>query len=953
MFFGFFSDIDFDFESKDYKTMFKQGRIPVILLLILLSPEVYSQGKLVMDESVYSTWNRITNKAISNNGDWVAYNLSPDNGDKTLKIYNTRNKSTKTFPLASKAQFTKDSKYAIFKIHVAKDTIKSLKREKVKKKDMPKDTLCIYNLETQELEKLIDTKSFKLPEEWNGVLAYQLEFKKPEKDTSENPVPIQDIRPEDDENGHKLIIRNLETTNEDTIPYVTEYILAKDEPKILFCSTGLDTVEKASIYLYDYRIGEIKTIVDEPGKYSNLTLNNDGSKLAVVANYDTTGMQHPPFELYYWEANAVSLVAGRAKDFVADGWDVNEDGDFYFSEDGTKLFFGLKPNERLQDTSLLEEEIVNVELWNYQDGKLYTQQEVQSKRLLNKDYLHVFHTDSKKVIPLATQAVPEVRMDEDDNAIHVVGYDETPYEKNITWLGYAAEDVYDINVNTGEKKRIATALEASARVTPGGKYFYWWNRPDTAWFVYNTGLENTRRITDNTQVNYFNELHDSPSLPRSYGIAGWTQDEQSVLIYDRYDIWEFDLSGEAAAKNLTNGRSDQIRYRYNRLDDDEKYVKENRILLTVFDEKDKSSGLAYLDRNSGQITIIDKGAYSQGRVMKAKNSNDIIYSKESFEMYPDILHNNISFDNEQRVSIANPQQKDYRWGTSEIFTWTNSEGKEVEGLLIKPEGFDPKKKYPLMVNFYEKSSHTLHRHRSPYAHRSTINYAFYANNGYVIFNPDVHYTDGYPGNSCYVNVISGIETLLKEGFIDADKIGMQGHSWGGYQAAYLLTKTNIFACAEAGAPVVNMVSAYGGIRWGSGMSRMFQYEKTQSRLGATLWERPDLYLENSPIFDTDKVETPVLIMHNDNDGAVPWYQGIEYFVALRRLNKPAWMLNYNDEPHWPLKWQNRLDFNIRMKQFFDHYLKDAPMPIWMKESIPAYEKGINLGYELEDESHKK
>ena len=298
------------------------------------------------------------------------------------------------------------------------------------------------------------------------------------------------------------------------------------------------------------------------------------------------------------------------------------------------------------------------------------------------------------------------------------------------------------------------------------------------------------------------------------------------------------------------------------------------------------------------------------------------------------------------ISDANPQQKDYRWGTAELYQWTSLTGEQLSGTLVKPEGFDPAKKYPMIVNFYERSSNRLYRHRAPYPHRSTINYSFYANKGYLIFNPDVPYRIGYPGESAYNAVVSGVTALINEGFVDDKNIGVQGHSWGGYQIAHLITRTNIFKCAESGAPVVNMFSAYGGIRWGSGRSRMFQYEKTQSRIGGTIWEYPLRYLENSPIFFLDKVETPVLILHNDKDGAVPWYQGIEFFVALRRLGKPAWMLNYNDEPHWPVKRQNRIDFNIRMQQFFDHYLQGAAEPLWMKKGIPAIEREVNKGYEL-------
>jgi dipeptidyl aminopeptidase/acylaminoacyl peptidase len=266
-------------------------------------------------------------------------------------------------------------------------------------------------------------------------------------------------------------------------------------------------------------------------------------------------------------------------------------------------------------------------------------------------------------------------------------------------------------------------------------------------------------------------------------------------------------------------------------------------------------------------------------------------------------------------------------------------------MLVKPDGFQPGKQYPMIVNFYERSSNTLHAHRAPDWGRSQINYTYYASRGYLVFNPDIPYREGYPGESAFNAIIPGVTSLIDKGFVDKANIALQGHSWGGYQIAYLLTKTDMFKCAESGAPVVNMISAYGGIRWESGLSRMFQYEKTQSRIGAPLWDKPLRYIENSPIFFADKINTPVLILHNDADGAVPWYQGIEFYMAMRRLDKPAWMLNYNGEPHWPVKLQNRKDFQLRMEQFFDHYLQGAPLPKWMRDGVPALEKGIRQGYE--------
>jgi dipeptidyl aminopeptidase/acylaminoacyl peptidase len=298
----------------------------------------------------------------------------------------------------------------------------------------------------------------------------------------------------------------------------------------------------------------------------------------------------------------------------------------------------------------------------------------------------------------------------------------------------------------------------------------------------------------------------------------------------------------------------------------------------------------------------------------------------------------LSFKKQVQISNVAPQQKDFLWGTAELVSWTSLDGLKLEGTLHKPENFDPTKKYPMIVNFYEKSSQGLLNYRMPEMGRSTIDYHYYTSNGYLVFNPDIYYKEGYPGEDAFNCVMPGVTMLIETGFVDEEHIGAQGHSWGGYQVAYLATRTNLFAAIESGAPVVNMFSAYGGIRWTSGLNRSFQYEHTQSRIGKSIWESPLRYIENSPIFTLDKIQTPILIMHNDDDGAVPWYQGIEFFVGLRRLQKPAWLLNYNEADHWPTKLRDREDFQIRMAQFFDHFLKEKPMPEWMEKGVPAVEK---------------
>jgi len=268
----------------------------------------------------------------------------------------------------------------------------------------------------------------------------------------------------------------------------------------------------------------------------------------------------------------------------------------------------------------------------------------------------------------------------------------------------------------------------------------------------------------------------------------------------------------------------------------------------------------------------------------------------------------------------------------------------ASGVLYLPENFDPNKKYPLLLYFYETHTNTLHSYIPPAPTGSRLNISFYVSRGYVVLSPDIHYTIGYPAKSCYDYVVSAAKQLSNESWIDARNIGIQGQSWGGIQVAQLITMTNLFKAAWAGAPVANMTSAYGGIRWESGLNRQFQYEMTQSRIGATLWQRQDLYLKNSPLFGVPKISTPLVIMANDADGAVPWYQGIELYTGLRRLGKPCWMLNYNDDDHNLTRLPNKMDLSIRMRQFFDYYLNQGTLPAWMSEGIEAREKGKKQKY---------
>ncbi|MEQ9402249.1 MAG: prolyl oligopeptidase family serine peptidase [Cyclobacteriaceae bacterium] len=914
--------------------------ISLILLIPLLAT---SQSKKTLDHSAYNIWKNTSKELISNDGKYVAYSLEPNGfGNEEVMLHSADGNLIVSHKRSSSPYFSNNSEFLIFKVSPDYAELRDLKRKKTKEKDLPKDSLAIYQIEGGGLSKIAGLKSFKVPEKWDDYLIYLYE---PPVDTSAKKQKKRDKK-----NGYDLVVKNLDDGSEYVFSYVLDYEIAEEGAGIALSTSGNDSTILPGIYTFDFDNKSFDPVFRAKGEYYQLSWDKKGNQLSFVSDTDTTKALLRDYNLHYWKSEwDSSKTIARNKDF--ESLNINHQFNNYFSESGGRLMFQTKEFPVMQDTTLLEDEIVKVEVWNYNDQRLYTQQEAQKKDDEKFGYVSYYDTGSDRLVQLGGRGLSRVMVSNEGDGNTALGLDDYNYRKQITWEGYSLNDIYRVDLATAQREKIASAIRGNISFSPQGKYAYWYNNNDSAWFAYSFASRAIRQLTTNDQVPFYNEVHDSPSNPGSYGVMSWTEDDERVLIYDRYDIWEIDPEMNVSAKRITpDGRREQLTYRYIRLDRDERFIKRNQnLLLTGFYEKDKREAVFSFTYGKNTPKKLISGDYQYGSFRKARDGKNLIFTQENFATFPDLLSTDLSFKSPKRITDINPQQKEYNWGTAELVYWNSLDGTRMEGMLIKPENFDPNKKYPLIVNFYEKSSNGLNNHRDPSPGRSTMNYSFYASRGYVIFNPNVNYRDGYPGESAYNCVIPGVTSLIEKGFIDKDNIGVQGHSWGGYQIAYLIAKTDIFKCAEAGAPVVNMTSAYGGIRWGSGMSRMFQYERAQSRIGGTLWDYPLRYLENSPLFVTDKVNTPVLILHNDEDTAVPWYQGIEYFVALRRLNKPTWLLNYQGEPHWPVKVQNRIDFNIRLAQYFDYYLKGAPMPKWMRDGVPAIEMGINQGYELVDD----
>jgi dienelactone hydrolase len=927
--------------------------------LVLFSPLFLLAQKKPLDHSVYDSWQSIGERMISNDGKWVVYTVCPQVGDTTLVIQSSDARYKKEIEHSKNAVITGDSRFAIFKIRPWYKDLREAWIKKKKAEEMPEDSLGIVELGKEMVWKTANVKSYKTPEKAAGWVAYQLEKEKNVAKENEHS------------GGSDLILRQTTTGKEKIFTNINEYYFNKTGRKLLLLTAknSKDSLSKIYVLLYDLRVGVMDTLSRGGNDYRNFTMTDDGSQIAYIAERDATPKALQKFyRLWYYKEgmdSAVMLVDKNSVGMML-GMSVSEYSHPDFSKSGKRLFFGTAAIEPPKDTSLIDIDLVKVDIWNYKDDYLQTVQTnpTRLRNDLQKNYLAVYDLQANSILQLGSEKIPQVIQTNEGDGDTFVGV--TDYGKRIEsqWLGDTRKDIYAIDVKTGNKKLVKENLHGFIYPSSTGNYIMWYDRPAKNYFVWDG--KTTRNITAKIKVPLWNEDYDNPDDPTPYGVMGWHEGDSAVYVYDKYDIWKIDPTGKKNPENYLNksaGRKDKIITRYVSTDPEQKTIRDAKgILVRRFNDINKKSCYnVFFPGNSTFCFGPGFADYSFGVAIKAKNKDILIYTKENFKESPDLYiesdtgagYDSPHYGNipvallDQKLSSLNPQQKDYNWGTAELFHWKTFKGKPATGIVYKPENFNPKKKYPMICYFYEELDNTLNTYIPPAPIRSAINISFFVSRGYIIFVPSIKYQVGHPGKSAYDYVVSGAKALIAKGFVDPKNIAIQGHSWGGYQVAYLVTATNMFKAAWAGAPVANMTSAYGGIRWESGVSRQFQYEKGQSRIGGTLWDKFNLYVENSPLFHLKNVTTPLVIMANDNDGAVPWYQGIELFTSMRRLGKKVWMFDYNGEGHGLTVRKDKLDYAIRMQQFFDWILKGDPPARWITDGVPAVKKGKDWGLEIE------
>ncbi|HWQ35482.1 MAG TPA: prolyl oligopeptidase family serine peptidase [Blastocatellia bacterium] len=983
------------FRSKRTMNPYLRQTVMIVCTLALVFPgfpaRTFAQqpavaAKRALTHQDYDAWRSIQGQQLSRDGKWLAYALVPQDGDGEIVV---RNLTTGTEwkhgrgwrppapppssddPAAMAAAFqamnrvtrpffTADSRFVAFTIEPDKAEVLKARKEKKKPEEMPKNALGLMDLSSGQVTRIEKVKSFQVPEDGAGFIAYLLEPKPEEKKPEEKadaPKQNDDAEADDDqqrggraaavsaprsrkkEYGSDLVLRNLTNGSERTFADALEYTFSKDAKSLVYAVSSRKEETNGLFAVTPGTDSAPAELLAGKGRYTKLTWDEDQKQLAFISDRDDAASKEPKHKLYYWnrsDAKATELVSTATLNFRS-GFVISDRATLSFSLDGSRLFFGIAPPpepEKEADAEAANDDKVSVDLWHWKDDYIQPMQKVRAEQMRNRSYRAVFHLKEKKYVQLADETMEGVNPA--SNGQWAIGTDDRAYR---TLVGYDTNysDVYLVNASDGARRLWLRKQQGIVSWSPNGKYALFYDGKD--WGSISVPDSKFVNLTKNLGVAFYREDWDSPSTPASYGFAGWTKDDRYVLIYDQYDIWQIAADG-SGAKNLTDGigRKEKIEFRYVRLDPEERGIDPAKpLLLRAENDQTKDSGF-YRDRIDGGLPEkLVMAAKNFSNPVKAKDADVLMLTASRFDEYPDVQITDANFKSLKKASNAGAQMDKFLWGKAELVHFKNSDGVPLSGMLIKPENFDPKQKYPLMVYIYEKLSDGLHRFTDPRPGHS-INPTFYASNGYLVLMPDIVYTIGYPGQSALKCVLPAIQAVVDQGFVNEQAIGIQGHSWGGYQIAYMVTQTNRFKAAAPGALVANMTSAYSGIRWGTGLPRQFQYEHTQSRIGGNLWEYPLRFLENSPVFRADRVQTPILMLHNDADDAVPWYQGVEYYLALRRLNKEVYFFSYNGEPHGLRRRANQKDYTMRLQQFFDHFLKGAPKPEWMEKGIPYLER---------------
>jgi dipeptidyl aminopeptidase/acylaminoacyl peptidase len=553
----------------------------------------------------------------------------------------------------------------------------------------------------------------------------------------------------------------------------------------------------------------------------------------------------------------------------------------------------------------------------------------------------VLNLDGSLFFQLSTDDMEQIQLTQDGR--WAVGFDDSRY-----WMDRDhqtnRDDAYRIDPTSGERTLLTEALINSMGTSPDSKWFLYWQNQQVQAFNLDSG--ETANLTERAgPVDFENKEFDRPVEKPTYGVGGWSTDGEWVFLNSKFDIWQVALNREESHNvTFSRGESDEVRYRIMELSpEDDGIDLSEPLLLSAYGERTKKSGYSRAREDGApepllwEDAMLGTAGFRGSGIRKAKDSDRVLFTRQTFEDFPDYWVSDTRFGNPKKVTDANPQQAEFLWGSRVLVDYTDDRGHALQATLALPANYEEGSRYPMIIYFYEKMSQRHHEYSRP-TYDDRPHMSTYASNGYLVLMPDIVYDMGYPGSSSLDDVVSAAQATIDQGYADPDRICLQGHSWGGYETSFIVTQTDMFACVVTGAPLTNLVSMHNILYKQSGNPNASLIEWGQGRMDTTPFHDLERYIAESPIHNVQGISTPFLILQGTDDGAVDWNQGLEYYIAARRMGKEVILLSYPGEPHHLGREENQKDFQIRMKQYFDHYLKDAPAPTWMTDGVPFLEK---------------
>ncbi len=841
-------------------------------------------AKKVLDSSLYDEWRTIKKFLVSDDSKVTITEYERYKDRSTLVVKIDGISPRLTIEGGADAVFTGDKSHALYKI---------------------KDTLFSVNLKSGGVKKITVTKEY---------------------DLSSNSPHIMWLK------GNVLHIYNPLDNLKDTIENVLSSIFLPSGKVILSGrlkeGRGIVMVETSGKNTF-----KRDTLHKTAHFLRNMAADKRGDNIIFFTFLDSAGTKDV-------KVKRMNLKTGRVEDTGLDetvlpaGTKFNIKKDVTFSSDDDYYKFEISPVRQQASVDARERSTFEYELWRWNDTLLPSQRRGRESIFANS-LKCIFYPKERKFIQLTRGR--GVFLLQDDTSNYGIELDNRPYMFTDIWEDPIPKDFYLVNRKNGNYSLLFEGFIGSFWLSTVSDHIFTYEPDSESWFVTDLNTRERRNLSSQMPYPVKNINFDKPQPAGNFGYAGLSKDKKYFIVYDQYDIWALPLNQKEQPFCLTNGygRANKIRFKILNTassSDRSRQIDLNReLILESVNYHNMFSGFYTLSPGKNpQKLIEDSYSYKYLRQLaKIEGRVGHIVQRESFGEAPDYWITDDKFNFTNRLTDLNNQTENYSFGNSQFIKWSDSSGNLQTGILYTPEDYDSSKTYPVIVYFYETMSQDIFMFYPPAPSTSTINPAMFVSRGYVVFMPDIRFEIGWPGPSSLNIVESGTRHLIDKGIADPQRIGLQGHSWGGYQVAYIITQTDLFTCACAETAVANMTSAYTGLRAGAGKPRMFMYESTQSRIGGTLWDRQENYILNSPLFFLDRVTTPLLSRHSDADEAVPYSQGLELFLGLKRLGKQVWMFNYKGDGHNIKKREIALDWTIRMDQFFDYYLMDSPKPDWM------------------------